>query len=624
MSLGIRSLEKVKVLDSRVDLKEDSFYSVLIGSQRTTQKREVTTNVNSSTISWSIVTPSPKTLVDRKITMTVPLRLTFTGDSGNPASTLLQPGFDSPRQYPLSSIINTIQLTINNSDTSLSISELIHPLMRYQTSRKLEYTGLSTTATMKDYFQSYDDGIGTVKNPLAPFYDNSYELPRASVPMTIVQNDQFTAIVDLYLTEPLFISPLTWGEDSEKALFGVQQLNVVLNLNSDLTRAWSHAPSSPSTINSVVATLGFDNPYLDLTYMTPKLSEMIPMVNQYPWYNVNRYITELAQFAAGQTTTVSSQNIQLSEIPTRMYIFVRRRLSSMDYTTTDTFFRINSISVNYNNQAGLFSGATTQQLYQMSVDNGLLDSYPEFYGSNFSFGTGNPDLPLSGSVLCLQFGKDIGLADDQAPGLLMTQQLQIDVNVTNVSAAAIDPSLYIVIVSEGTLTIMDNRAIYNTGVLSREDIMKVKSYPEVDYQTAFGSAQYGGNFFSSFKRGFAKLIKGAKKLPWKEILKTAATLGPLILSAAGRLDDMTETEAYELIEYEPSASGGLQIAGRKYNMWVEFLKMNSGRGLSRKQLVSEYRKIKKECEGGIVLSNKAASTRRVGRGGRRLQKEDFL
>ena len=74
-------------------------------------------------------------------------------------------------------------------------------------------------------------------------------------------------------------------------------------------------------------------------------------------------------FAQPVSKEVRSNNIQLSMIPDKLIIFCRRL--GMDCTYADAFLSITNVNINFNNNAGLLSSMTQEQLYKASVASGL-------------------------------------------------------------------------------------------------------------------------------------------------------------------------------------------------------------------------------------------------------------
>jgi hypothetical protein len=129
----------------------------------------------------------------------------------------------------------------------------------------------------------------------------------------------------------------------------------------------------------------------------------------------------------------------------------------------------------------------------------------------FLAGASNNFVNGPGSVLCLEFGTDIGLKQLEAAGIDGTYQLQFNVDMVNRSPNAINPSLYAVVVNEGLFAIEDNRSVSQIGVISRDDVLNSVASNEVDYH-ALENMAGTGNFLGDVKRVLGNVFKGAKKV----------------------------------------------------------------------------------------------------------------
>ncbi|MFM7981867.1 MAG: major capsid protein V20 domain-containing protein, partial [Candidatus Fonsibacter sp.] len=94
---------------------------------------------------------------------------------------------------------------------------------------------------------------------------------------------------------------------------------------------------------------------------------------------------EHGAFNGPQARTLYSSSIQLTCIPDKIVVCVRKTIGGLTCCDTDNYATINSISINFNNQAGLLSSMTLEQLYRNSVKSGLANmSWDEFSGSVIS------------------------------------------------------------------------------------------------------------------------------------------------------------------------------------------------------------------------------------------------
>ena len=571
MSLALNPLEPVRVMDPRVNFSSQREYAVLTGGEQVSWKPYMSTSYSNSAWNFSAPPPSPLICVDPKVYVTVPVQINFTGTTTNPSNTILNNGFDALRAFPLSQIIQTLTVRLNNSAASINLSDVIGAILRYNTPQKIKEFDFSGCPTMQDYYQNYSDGTGTVRNPLDNFGSNSWETTRGGFPYCTVNNAPFvnttpgttvgTAAVTCVITEPIFLSPFLFGKGStsKNGFIGVQTMDFQFVLSNALSRIWSHDNSGGTVLSNI--TVNFGQPALLFNYITPKLLEPIPSALSYSYMVVDRYPTDNNSSVAPNTSvTIESNNIQLNSIPRRVYIYARKRNADLTFTDTDTFFALNSVSIQYNNQSGLLSSATAQDLYNISKRNGVNLSWAEYSGGAYSTAIitapptiSNQGVPVTfnslgtqgaiptglvGSVLCLDLGIDIGLDSLHASGEIFTSQFQIKCNFTNINQTqSIIPTLYLVFISEGIWTIENLNSIAQIGVLSKTDILNAHQQPPINYKAT--NNVYGGDFLADLRRFGHKLMHGLKTAA--PYLKTAADVAvkaaPFVLPLVGLGED---------------------------------------------------------------------------------------
>jgi len=98
--------------------------------------------------------------------------------------------------------------------------------------------------------------------------------------------------------------------------------------------------------------------------------------------------------ANGAINGFTFNTARLGCIPSHVFIFARPQPSSHTRFTADAFLAIDKISITCMNKTGILSGFTQQQLYNISVENGV----------NMSWGQWSRRV---GSILCLTFGGSI-------------------------------------------------------------------------------------------------------------------------------------------------------------------------------------------------------------------------
>lgn len=539
MSNSIVPLKTVVAKDPITRINSQREYILLEGGKRTTYKPYISTSFSNSSAQFSIVPPSPSVIVNRKVYIQMPVTITFNGTSGGAGQNLLQTGYDAFRAYPISKVTNTLTVTINNNSSSINMHDTIDGLSRYNACRDLKEYNHSFCPNYLDEYQTYEEAEGSARNPLGGYADNSYMAARGAFPMTVTTNNTTDAVISAVITEPIMLSPFCWSKRDQAGFHGVQNIDFNFTFLNNLSYMWSHSNAGGSTLNSI--TVQFGAPSILMNFITPKelmyKNPKAPTV--YPFFDVQRYPTDSNQVfqpfgTVGDTQTFQSANIQLQSIPRRMYVWARVRNIDQNENTTDSFLSINNISLNWNNNASLLSSASKQDLYEMSVLNGFKGNWNQWNGyTNNMSGTDNDVIGLSGSVLCLEFGTDIGLDSNECPGILGTYQLQYNVNMTNTKNAAVTPTLYTVIISEGTLTVLENRTIANIGVISKQDILNSLDAPEVNYYDIMDYE--GGDFLSGLKDFFSSLWSGVKTVAHDipEIVGNVAPLARAFIGAGG-------------------------------------------------------------------------------------------
>ena len=581
MSRAIDPITSVKAIDPRVNFTQPS-YLIQQGASQSTAKRIIALSYNEASITFSCPPPNQRIAVDRKVFIGLPVRLTFTGTSVGP--TLLQPGSnDAPRSYGMSKICSTIQVVLNNTTISCNISDYIDALLHYNNDLKVRQFELSGTPTMLDTMQDYAQyaaafapipptgpsagsvfagsrPLGSARNPLANYGENSTENARGGFSTyRVVSDNGTTAVVDVLFYEPLFISPLMFGEHDAMGLYGIQTFDITLNLG-DLSRAWSHSAlgeNITSCVGSITSANTYGQPTAYFNYLTPQMDQNLSPngVYIYPYYSIDRYPTTIGTILPYNTTLVSSNNLQLNSIPRRIYIYARRSNATQSFRTTDTYARIDALSINFNNKSGLFSSADSHSLYQTSVRNGICSSWDQWN-------------TYQGSVMCVDFARDMSLSPLEVPGVQNQYQFQADVTVTNLHPSeTLALQLWIVVVSEGSLTNDNGNMTPQIGIVAPEEVLTDPSIRQTDYYLAtMGATFYGGSFMDTVKKYGFKALRGLKTAApaVTAALQAAAPLlpgGPLVSMGANKLGQYLP----QLIDMGLSYDKAAEITGGRYS-----------------------------------------------------------
>ena len=381
-------------------------------------------------------------------------------------------------------------------------------------------------------------------------------------------------------TEKLVLSPFTFSDVHEwdTGLFGINNIQLIMNLQSPsrLTRfsgmrfATPAAAGSPaagatqtlvSGISSVTTayntTTAFTNSVVNVQFLTPSLDVPLPPKSVVPYLEFPRYITNYSQgaVAAGGTVQIQSQTITLPQIPDLLIIYVKNGLTDGNFG--DSYMPLqsrwngvaNPLSVNFDNFSGLLSSQTTEQLYAMSVKNGLDMDWATWSGQAYvgqaavptsaaarytnptasgnnagcaavpvggavpslsapSVGatpTGSGVAPTVGSILVLKPSQDITLQTGQAPSLVGNFTLQFNIQVYNNAGVAVTPQLFVITANSGFFESIRGSSRIIKGVLSEQDIIGAPLAPTATTQEL---QRYvgGGGIFSNIGSVISKVV----------------------------------------------------------------------------------------------------------------------
>jgi hypothetical protein len=245
-------------------------------------------------------------------------------------------------------------------------------------------------------------------------------------------------------------------------------------------------------------------------------------------------------------------------VPDKIIIFVRKQVANLTCMDTDSYLTIKQISINWNNQAGLLSSMSPEQLYRNCILSGLGNlTWDEFCGTSTTIQEGNNGFvgmgskmisitattesfrlqPTTGSILVLDFASVIQLTEEYyAPGSLGTFNLQFSLQVQNNHYESWPQNNYELIVMPMLSGVFVNeRGTSSTfiSLLTKEDVIQASQQePYTRYEI---KRMIGGSFMDTIKSGLGWL---SSKMPMvKNILNNIphayAKTGADVLGALG-------------------------------------------------------------------------------------------
>jgi hypothetical protein len=255
-------------------------------------------------------------------------------------------------------------------------------------------------------------------------------------------------------------------------------------------------------VRKQLTNISYTNSYMECRFISPKPSDLIPMVSCTPLVVYTNYKLPYqgAPVVAGGTANLTSNSIQLNSYPDKVFVFVDNTLKYVSTGTAagtalnvsgnglaDAYGTINRVEITLNNRSGLLTTYDITQLYRASVRSGSQQSFDQFSGLQMSyFGADEVDIvnqgvdgyiSTTGSVLVLNFSDIIPILEDYyAPGSLANTQFQITVYFTNNTQETIQPQLNLIMMYSGLLATSNGASsAYTSGILTKNDVLSASA-----------------------------------------------------------------------------------------------------------------------------------------------------
>jgi len=576
------AMQFYKTTEPRIDFAEQPIYTIPESASEITYRRFPVTSYSDNNINF-------QTTLDRKFAVSSKMYMNVQFDvriDGTPAvgGRLVNVGQCGPRFMPLTSITQTLEVALNNQSFTQKINWYHDALMRFNNTYGEIANDLSMFPSMFDYYQNYSDYLlyGSALNPLGGIGEAGPGIePRGGFPYEVIGgngiNENF-AIVRFSTYEPILNSPCNFGGKNSKSFINLNTITVNYTFQTDLGRVWCVSSSNGSTITSLTSTISAP-PVLELITMSPKIYQTILPDQHYAYGEIQVFPQAAGILAPGSSNIINAQNVTLSGVPSRIYAFLRRNDQTRTYATTDTYARINGLTMLFGNNPSIFTQCSPQQLYSISAQNGYLGSFSDWY-------------KYSGSVFCMDFSKDVPVKDLEAAGLQENVQLQLNIDYTNINTTdSINYQLYVVVVYDGLVTITSEGEVRKErNILSKRTIFDAGVVQSLPYSAVETFAVSGGSFGNKLRR-VASTVKGiAKKgisayqsLPpgIKEMIKDTGKAGLDLISPH-------LTQAVE--EYGPAAMDivrSLQGQGYTERQAINVLAKMKGSGMKGGKMITQ-------------------------------------
>ena len=534
----------IAVTDPRINLKDDKLIHVVNdGPSSSTYQIFQPNNQNSTSSSiYQINPPSTKVGVNRYVRQKVEGSFLFTGSNLIPADVTV-----ALRPWPLASIMSSCQLQINNANIAYSQQNTFIPAFSRvcnPVTNQVSYQ--SGTAAAPDILNNYRDMVDLANGPLSNASDtaNGFVSRSRTEQITGINfaADGTSFVVSFSITEPILLAPFTADTNQVEALYGVSQMNLVINW-ANLHKLFSIATTNTAGPMPQITQCNpsFSYQALLINYVSPAedtiTASMPTQVYNCPSIQLytNQTITTVpAPIDAVVTSTgitpqqlsivsnATTNTITLPRCPRLAIIWVSDipavALTPVSACTIpDRIYPITALTVNAYNKSSLLAGATAEQLYEMSVAAGLNATQSQFLGRPcLNQMSGSDDLvqnaaTFNSAPVVVDFA-NLSLPPGIAPGVDVQTQLQFTLSFGNnlfgtASAPSQDLSGYqvnLLLITDGYLVNSQNGSSeWITGGMTTEDVKRARhssrgQFNEIMHRQT-ETTLIGGSFWDTLK-----------------------------------------------------------------------------------------------------------------------------
>lgn len=523
-------------------------YAVRSGAASKTYQPFPSISQSASSLTFNVTVPSENVVVDREVFIKSTIRFTVT-ETGV-ANGAFAGGYGTQyclQAFPLNHLVTTASATINNSNVSSNIQDILPQLLQMMSQEELaRYNGM--TPNLVDFNNALNTtniAASNANNVIATANQTGYDKyfqPRGSYPVKLVDfsrkvgsaaptktltssgdTDVFKLAYEVEVFEPIIgLSPFIYGYPAynNQGLVGINSMNFVFNIDSSAKRFLSVGVADTVVtkvelgINVDGGTTNSTNPFalteVVVCFNSSQSTDLISAKNVCSFTDIPRFISVTNTAVAGQGAekTLNSNNIQLNQLPDLFIICVRKSIADMTVQDAEYNCVINSVSINLNNSSGLLSSASQFSLYQLSVKNGSKQTWSQFSGrvnhaiTKTGGATGNGGLGVQATTgsLFVVSPTDLSLPSFLAPGCIGAFNFQVKLGVTQFVTASnvnITPEIVILAVNSGIFSTIAGSSQIFTGILTKSMVEDAKSMQMVnpvlsaEYNRVLGGGIHG-------------------------------------------------------------------------------------------------------------------------------------
>lgn len=534
--------KSLRILDPRIARESQVVDLISEGPSSVTYQRITTPDGASKSPSFVIQAPTPLTGVNRTMRLRVKGNIVLTGTNLETLTTAQSRV--ALRQNALQAIMQSLNVQINDFTTQVgNISLIIGGLAQLaNTSESMAGTG-STYASTPDLFTDYNMDVGRAGGLFdiagAGPYGDSLVCGRTAqivYPGVVASTAPATTLTVYFdISEDLIVSPFNYADREQKYIFGVGNMTITCSY-ANYHRLLSYAPTSTSTVTGCA--LNLTDQFLECTFVTPDDTSLIqrPFKHVYDWSQVQSWTTSgPASVAApnpsgtniGYTTfNITSNSIELPVVPSKLIVYATYSNTDVQDVTKslpDVCFAMADCTIQFGTRAGLLSGASQVNLWEVSRRGGSHAKYPVWAGKQALTSVPQAQIPIyAGSPLIIDVAADLSLphgAQPVTPGMSTRIQFSISANFVNQTAATITyPKLVVIAITPGYIAAKDGASLGQLGGVTLEAARSAPIAPilQADSLTALGKSEglsgggrmTGGGFFDDLGDALSHAVTG--------------------------------------------------------------------------------------------------------------------
>lgn len=362
-------------------------------------------------------------------------------------------------------------------------------------------------------------------SPYANFQNAGYGNSRCMFPPTAIGDlvaidpdvAAGTQTFTFTVTEPLMHPLFTSSSEQDTTLGRIQNLDVNIvwgDVNGLFACCQQLLRELAGTGNSTVTVNGFVGAH-ELLIRTYNPVVLIPPTVRNKFSDINIRSFSVPTFTArgsGGAKTVSTGSIRFSKVPNSIVVFARPRADITTPYQADAFLAITGLTIRTDQDSGGFTGAQPEQLWQMSVRNGLDMSWLEFrylMGSIIVIDLEKGDLSgyVAGTSRDFTFDMQVTLENTQYDAIL--NQTLIDTRVTD-EPPITEWELQVLgyfdsaLVTDGTVSSIESGLHPNIAVAVIKQEPPTASLSTAEGMHRTGGAFRGGSWYKKLGKSLAK------------------------------------------------------------------------------------------------------------------------